>query len=287
MEILAPVADSGLPIDQAVVEAAAPFPVAGRAWFSHDFGFPRFVPFPHLHEGTDIFAEFGTPIVASEAGVVAGFGVNPVGGLAVWVAGDSGNSFYYAHLLSFRADLAVGEHLVPGTVIGYVGNTGNAINTPPHLHFEIHPAVKDAKGRIVASGVTVLPEGEGIARTNTPAADPKPYLDEWLRQAEAQAQVFVERHLQKYAGLTRQLHYSRRIDAMTPPDASPVSLDFSLTGTDLARESVRRAGLGTLSGGVNDENLSAVRLAVQAPWLKLASFTGRQLYGMPVYAEAN
>ena len=284
IEILGPVADSGLPIDQAVVQAAAPFPVAGQAWFSHDFGFPRFVPVPHLHEGTDIFADFGTPIVASGPGTMIGFGTTSVGGLSAWVAGDDGTSYYYSHLLAFREGLAVGEHLGSGTVIGYVGNSGNAITTPPHLHFEIHPAVKDRKGRIVASGVSVL--AAGVARTNTPAVDPKPYLDRWLMQAEQQAQLFVERHLQRYAGLTRQVHFSRRIDAMAPQDRSSVSLNVLLTGNDLAREGVRRAGLGALSGGVRDEQLAAVRLAVQASSVKLASFTGRRLYGVPVYAMA-
>ncbi len=284
IEILGPVADSGLTIDQAVVQAAPPFPVAGQAWFSHDFGFPRFVPVAHLHEGTDIFAEFGTPIVSSGPGTVIAFGTTPVGGLSAWVASDDGTSYYYAHLLAFREGLAFGERLGTGTVIGYVGNSGNAITTPPHLHFEIHPAVKDRKGRIVASGVT--PGLDGTARTNTPAVDPKPYLDGWLRQAEQQAQAFVERHLQRYAGLTRQVHFSRRIDAMSPQDLSPVSLTRSLSPTDLAREGVRRAGLGALSGSSPDEHLAAVRLAVQAPWVKLASFTGRRLYGVPVFAIA-
>jgi murein DD-endopeptidase MepM/ murein hydrolase activator NlpD len=75
----------------------------------------------------------GTPLVA----VVGGFAQQKVvrlGGNAVWLNGNDGNRYFYAHLDSFAQGGAVNA----GDVIGYVGDTGNARGTP-HLHFEIHP----------------------------------------------------------------------------------------------------------------------------------------------------
>ncbi|MGH2768314.1 MAG: M23 family metallopeptidase, partial [Actinomycetota bacterium] len=130
-----------------------PFPVAGLAHFSHDWKLPRWTPSPHLHEGTDIFAAEGTPIVASGPGKVAATARVPVGGISVWIVADDGNAFYYAHLRGFAKGLQRGQRVEVGTVIGYVGDTGNAEGGPPHLHFELHPPLKNRRREIVASGV--------------------------------------------------------------------------------------------------------------------------------------
>lgn len=87
------------------------------------------------HEGIDIFAPRGTPVVAAEEGRVTRVGETPRGGKQVWVQGD-GRSFYYAHLDSTA--VTVGTKVARGDLLGEVGNTGNAINTPPHLHFGIY-----------------------------------------------------------------------------------------------------------------------------------------------------
>ena len=55
--------------------------------------------------------------------------------MAFYLNGDDGNTYYGAHLASLGAQGRVSA----GTVIGYVGNSGNARGGPPHLHFEIHP----------------------------------------------------------------------------------------------------------------------------------------------------
>lgn len=107
------------------------FPVRGPHSYSNDWHAPRR---GHLHQGCDIFATMGTPCVACVSGTVnQGEGKNA--GLYVRLAGDDGNVYYYMHLQRFGAT----GHVAAGTVIGHVGDTGNAVGGPPHLHFEIHP----------------------------------------------------------------------------------------------------------------------------------------------------
>jgi murein DD-endopeptidase MepM/ murein hydrolase activator NlpD len=91
------------------------------------------------HEGIDIFAARGTPVVAATRGEVVRIGQNRLGGNVVWVAGAGARLYYYAHLSRFRTGLSVGEAVEPGTVLGYVGTSGNAAGTPPHLHFGMYP----------------------------------------------------------------------------------------------------------------------------------------------------
>jgi len=91
------------------------------------------------HEGIDIFAPRGTPVVAATRGEVLRVGQNRLGGNVVWVAGAGARLYYYAHLSRFRTGLAVGEPVEPGTILGYVGTSGNAAGTPPHLHFGMYP----------------------------------------------------------------------------------------------------------------------------------------------------
>lgn len=89
------------------------------------------------HEGIDIFARKGTPIVSTTEGIVLRQGENSLGGNVVWILGPAGHRHYYAHLDEF-ADLAAGQRIAAGTLLGYVGNTGNARSTPPHLHYGIY-----------------------------------------------------------------------------------------------------------------------------------------------------
>ena len=93
------------------------------------------------HEGIDIFAPRGTPVIAAEAGHVSRVGDTPLGGKNVWVRGDN-RSFYYAHLDSIA--VSPGDRIRRGDVLGAVGNTGNAITTDPHLHFGIYKFARGA-----------------------------------------------------------------------------------------------------------------------------------------------
>ncbi|MEN3295635.1 MAG: peptidoglycan LD-endopeptidase LytH [Burkholderiales bacterium] len=89
------------------------------------------------HEGIDIFAPRGTPVHATTEGIVTRVGVKSLGGKAVWVLGPGRQRHYYAHLDRF-ADVYAGQRIQAGTVLGYVGNTGNARRTPSHLHYGIY-----------------------------------------------------------------------------------------------------------------------------------------------------
>lgn len=89
------------------------------------------------HEGIDIFAKRGTAVTSATEGIVMRVGSNRLGGQVVWVLGPGGQRHYYAHLDRY-ADIAPGQRVRPGTVLGYVGTTGNAAGTPPHLHYGIY-----------------------------------------------------------------------------------------------------------------------------------------------------
>ena len=89
------------------------------------------------HEGVDIFAPRGTPVLSATEGIVTRVGTNNLGGQVVWVLGPAGQRHYYAHLDSY-ADIGAGDRVQVGTVLGAVGNTGNARGTPPHLHYGVY-----------------------------------------------------------------------------------------------------------------------------------------------------
>lgn len=89
------------------------------------------------HEGIDIFAPKGTPILANTAGLVWRVGRNRLGGNVVWILGPGGQRHYFAHLDRY-GPVRQGDTVRPGDVIGYVGISGNAKNTPPHLHYGIY-----------------------------------------------------------------------------------------------------------------------------------------------------
>lgn len=89
------------------------------------------------HEGIDIFAERDTPVRSSTEGIVTQVGTSGLGGLVVWVMGPGGQRHYYAHL-ERHADVAAGMRIAAGRVLGYVGDTGNAQGTPPHLHYGVY-----------------------------------------------------------------------------------------------------------------------------------------------------
>lgn len=90
------------------------------------------------HEGVDIFAPRDTPILATTPGVVLNVGENRLGGRTVMILGPGGQRHYYAHLERYREDLQEGDWVEAGDVVGYVGDSGNAQGTPPHLHYGIY-----------------------------------------------------------------------------------------------------------------------------------------------------
>lgn len=92
------------------------------------------------HEGVDIFAPRGTPVRSSTVGIVATIRDGGLGGKQVWVLGPARERHYYAHLDDWAPGLRTGDVVQPGTLLGFVGTTGNAQGTPPHLHYGIYGA---------------------------------------------------------------------------------------------------------------------------------------------------
>jgi murein DD-endopeptidase MepM/ murein hydrolase activator NlpD len=123
-------------------------PVRGHYTVVSNWGAPR--PGNIRHEGDDIFADRGSLVIAPVSGVLRQV-QGKVAGNAFYLAGDDGNTYYFAHLDSY---LHGPGRIDAGGVMGKVGNTGDARTTPPHLHFEIHP-------------------------NNAKAADPFPTLRRW------------------------------------------------------------------------------------------------------------
>lgn len=119
-------------------------PVAGPTSFTDTWLAPR--PGGRQHLGVDMFAAEGTPLVAPVSGQIE-LRDNALGGLTFSLWGDDGNYYYGAHMSRYAN---VAGNVGAGTVVGYVGSTGDAVRTPPHLHFEIHPGrVRGAAPRAV------------------------------------------------------------------------------------------------------------------------------------------
>ena len=129
------------------------------------FGAPR--SGGRTHQGIDILARRGTPVVATADGMVVSTRPNRLGGTVVWVAGAGRRLYYYAHLDAVAPDVRVGTIVRAGDRLGSVGTTGNAAGGPPHLHF----------------GIYRTPSWLGDGRTA--ALDPYPYLREALRGRDA------------------------------------------------------------------------------------------------------
>jgi murein DD-endopeptidase MepM/ murein hydrolase activator NlpD len=108
-------------------------PVQGPRAFSDDYGDPR--AGGRRHAGNDILAPRGTPVVAPVAGTARRHD-NRLGGRSFYLHGADGTTYYGAHLDSYTDNYG---SVAAGTVLGYVGNSGDASGGPTHLHFEIHP----------------------------------------------------------------------------------------------------------------------------------------------------
>jgi murein DD-endopeptidase MepM/ murein hydrolase activator NlpD len=136
------------------------FPVYGDSAYGNTFGAAR--ADVAWHHGDDIFAPLGAPILAVADGTVFSVGWNKIGGWRLWLRDRAGNEFYYAHLSAYSPYALNNAQVRAGTVLGFVGNTGDAEGTPYHLHFEIHPV------QLLGLGY------DGVV-------NPTPYLDAWNR----------------------------------------------------------------------------------------------------------
>jgi murein DD-endopeptidase MepM/ murein hydrolase activator NlpD len=220
LDALAPLQDLGVSPADAVALAFGRFPVGGPATFVDDWWYPRSAAPFHLHQGTDIMAETGTPVRSPADGVLTRSN-GGLGGLSAKVTQADGTYFYMAHLSSVPPEQVEGQQVKVGDVIGYVGNTGDAVGGPPHLHFEIHMApaknqflypppaapttvtIRDKKGRkqtITKPAPAPKPVIVGdlgdpalYGRGPIPANNPKPFLDQWLNEALANVPTLIAR----------------------------------------------------------------------------------------------
>lgn len=113
-------------------------PVAGVApgRIRDSFNAPR--PGGRTHRAFDIMAPRRTPVIAASGGRVLAMRENKLGGTTIYVADESGRFVhYYAHLDAYGRGIREGMEVAQGTVLGYVGSTGNASASAPHLHFQV------------------------------------------------------------------------------------------------------------------------------------------------------
>ncbi|ATF15365.1 M23 family metallopeptidase [Brevibacillus sp. HB1.2] len=147
------------------------FPIPARYDYSYrsTWGAPRGWGGRRIHEGTDIFASHGTPVLSTAYGVIEVIGWNRFGGWRIGMR-DMGNVYhYFAHLSSFKKGLKPGDIVEPGEVLGYIGSSGygkpgTSGKFPPHLHYGMYRETGGADWSF----------------------DPYPYLRRWERQKKRQ-----------------------------------------------------------------------------------------------------
>lgn len=111
-------------------------PVGAPRHYSNTWGAPR--SGGRTHKGVDVLAPRGTPIYAYEKGTITRMSTSSLGGITLYLDGDSGNQYYYAHLAGYVDNIRPGTRTTVGQHIAFVGDTGNARGIP-HLHLEIRP----------------------------------------------------------------------------------------------------------------------------------------------------
>lgn len=119
------------------VSKSLAFPVAGKKSNIGSYWGARRDGGRRKHQGIDIFAKKGTPVIAISDGIIVSRDKTPIGGRTLWLKSAAHSwTAYYAHL--DKQLVKEGQYVRKGQVIGTVGKTGNARTTPPHLHFGIY-----------------------------------------------------------------------------------------------------------------------------------------------------
>jgi murein DD-endopeptidase MepM/ murein hydrolase activator NlpD len=135
-KIILPYHLSRLATEEPDTELAVPIEGLALRYIPKSWGDPR--SGGRLHEGIDMFAKRGEPVFSATYGYVIYAGTNQLGGNVVFVFGAGGVRYYYAHLDSIAEGIVFGKEVSTSTVLGYVGKTGNAEFTSPHLHFGMY-----------------------------------------------------------------------------------------------------------------------------------------------------
>lgn len=117
--------------------SAFTLPIDGATAFANTWGAPR--SGGRRHQGTDVMAACGAPVVAVTDGVITRLHSGGNGGIMAYLRAGNGDVFFYAHLRSYAPGIGSGSRVSAGQRIGANGNTGNARGGPCHVHFEWHP----------------------------------------------------------------------------------------------------------------------------------------------------
>lgn len=197
MTIAAHLRSLGWSAEDVIARVFPPFVIAGEATWVDTWGAPRYGPGPIVrrHEGQDVFCDYGDPVLAPEAGVLS-MSAGGLGGITSRVHLGDGSYWYLTHLSDWNSeDFSNGDSVGVGDVIGYCGNSGNAISTAPHVHF-------------------------GWYQPDGAAKDPMRRLIRWLRDAEDNAAILIA----KVEGLRQRklpaLTVARRFGDAFAPDRS-------------------------------------------------------------------
>jgi hypothetical protein len=186
--------------DEIAEEVFPPFIVEGPANWIDSWGAPRFGPgaVVRTHKGQDVFCRYGDPVLAAEPGTIE-YGEGGLGGIVARLHRSDGSYWYYAHLADTNdGRFPSGSQMETGDVIGYCGNTGNAITTPPHVHFGWYQA-------------------DGSAR------NPMRQLVRWLAVAEERALIAAADAQGKRVARIDSLVAARRFGDAFVPDLSELS----------------------------------------------------------------
>jgi hypothetical protein len=206
--------------------------------------------------GTDVFAPHGTPVRSPVDGTVTS-GDGSLGGLFVKVFQPDGTYFYMAHLSGLVEGFQEGMAVQTGDIVGYVGNSGNARTTPPHVHLGIYSAGGDA-------------------------TDPKPILDQMLADALANLPEVVEQ-------VKAQTGAAPAVAAEDAPATPAARVPRSLLASSLLRSLIDERAAGSLdtavlleavgnpsSGGLAVAEAEASQLAADIDWSERAARTRTQ-----------
>jgi peptidoglycan LD-endopeptidase LytH len=109
----------------------------GAYHFRDTWGAPR--SGGRRHRGTDVMAPYRQPVYAFTDGRISRMSRSGLGGIGLYIRGDDGNQYYYAHLDAYADGIHVGRRVQAGEHVAYNGYTGNASPSAPHVHFEVHP----------------------------------------------------------------------------------------------------------------------------------------------------
>jgi len=187
----------GMPLERIVREVYAPFIIGGKAAWTDTWGAPRYGPGPivRTHEGQDVFCSYGDPVLATESGTV-NYGDGGLGGMVARLFRSDGSYWYFAHLSDFNnEEFPSGSTVQAGDIIGYCGNTGNAVSTPSHVHFGFY-------------------DSSGSAR------NPHSTLIKWLNEAERRAGSSVTKAQDERVREIESLTLARRFGDSFMPDLS-------------------------------------------------------------------